>query len=745
MADEQSSSQFPDFTIPDSQKDKTYHKKFVEAITSQSINSGYNFTHRALTECYDYYNGEQTDEAYRFLQEAENGDVLPALWKNYNKIKNKVDLLLGELDTKGYDINVRTINKEAKVRKLEEKQRKLVEARIRPDLEQLQQAVGMNLGLPQEGPQNEQEVHEFFDYSYKESAEIVMEAALKWLAKKHKWDYERRAMFRDILIAGRCVAKLEIVDGLPKARRIDPRLFIFDTAGTDDYLSDATYFGEIRYMNFADAANEYNLTLEEIKTAHNAYSDHLKSTANVSSPFDRYGSELEPFKTYEDGELRVLVECAYWVDTKSYNHKVSTDKYGNDHVKRVDAGKEGKNIKKTRVKIWRQATLVGGSFMKEWGEVKNQPRDVDNLSDTAPPYKIFIPNYLNGRGVSKVMQLKALQDLKNIAMYNVELAMARAGTRAFVYDISQTPEEWDITEVMKYLKSVGIIFIDSKKDNMPSQFNQFQQIDLSMSQTVNQYIEISMMIDREMDAISGINEARQGMVQRASQAVGVTQSAILQSNLATESYFKGFETFCSDILNHQARLVKIAWAGKERFAPIIGDAGVDFLQEDIDMELNDYGVFLESTPPLVDNTEKYEGLITAAMQAGQISLVETLELLVMEPDVKTGIRRLKRQQAEKEAQEQQYEQQMQQQALQAAAQEKQADIEGKMQVQQAKTEGDLQKQQLANKGSLDVTKLKSAADWRTELHKARMSIREKAMELKAKKEEAKNKPKPSTK
>lgn len=712
--------QFPSLNIPEKEKNEEWHKKFVQGIVSQNINSKYTFSYSAMNECVNFYQGLQSGEEFNFIQEAEDGEALPAKWANYNKIKVKIDLLLGELSQKGYDISVRAINKDAKVRKLEEKKRLLVEMKLNPVAEQLEETYGLPMKSSEFIPENEEELDEYFDNNYKEVSEILMESALKFIAKRNKWDYERLSLFRDLLIFGRVVSKTELDhNGIPKTRRIDPRLFIFDSNATDDYLSDSTYYGEVRYMNIGDAAQKYNLSRKEIDEAYKSYREFMDTSKGGSyiSDFSVMDQDTLKFFDNSEGELRVLVVEANWVDTKQYNHKVSTDKYGNEHIKRVSDTSKASGVEKRTLKIWRKGTLIGGKFLKDWGELENQPRNLESLSDTEPLYKVLIPNYLNGQGVSKVQQLKSLQSLKDIAMYNVQLSMARAGTKGFVYDTAQVPDDWDVHTVIKYLKSVGIAFINSKKDGLPATFNQFQQIDLSLSQSITYLLEVSAMVDREMDAVSGINEARQGIVQNASQAVGVTQSALMQSSLSTASYFKLFEDLCSSILNIQAQLVKIAWAGKEKFAPIIGDTGINFLEQDIDLDLDDYSVFAQSIPPALDDVQKFQELVIAALQAGQLDFVDAMKLL-RERDITQGIRRF-----EKEVNKKQKEQMEQEQAMAMQQQEAQAAM------QQGQAQAAMQQQQMGTQSDMQIQELKTAGDIRKILAKGRIDLSAKKIDV----------------
>lgn len=699
MLNQSKSGSLPSIFVPDGEKDEAYHKQFVQGITSKSVYSGYAERRMMMDECLNFYLGLQSGDEFDFLQKAEDGEVLPAKWMDFNKIAVKIDLLLGELSQKGYKINVKAHNKDAISRRLDEKDRLLVEMRFAPIASALEEENGLPLQSDEQFlPETPKDLDVYMDKSYKEKSEIVMRAILSYLRKVHNWDYERLAVMRDIMIMGLGFFRSDIVDGLPILQRVDPRHMIFDVNAKDDFLSDATYWGEVSYMSLGEVTKKYKLTKKQLEEAFKDYQDFTGGANAQYAHFSTdYGfvdrnSRFRIFKN-EGGELRVLVVKAFWQDFKPLKARVDEGKDENGVYQKKEETKT--------IQIWRQGTLIGGRFMKDWGVMKNQDRSVDNLATTTPPYVALIPNYFNGAIVSKVQRLKPLQNLKNIAMYRVMLDIARSGGKGFIYDISQLPQGWDIHTALKYLRATGISFVDSSVEGAGT-YNQFKEIDMGLSQSVTQFLELSMFLDREMDSVSGVNEARQGLVQGASQAVGVTNSALLQSNLSTAMYFSLFSQMFTKAINKQAGLAKIAWAGKERFAPIIGDTGVNFLEEDITLDLNDYNVFIEETPPALADQQMFYGLVTAGIQAGQLPFVFGMKLL-MEKDIDEAVQMLelefKRQeqiQAEKEAQ--QYE--AEQQAAQMQAAQAQEANQVKMQAQQMKDQASLQ--QILAQGRLDL-------------------------------------------
>jgi hypothetical protein len=628
-------------------KDEEWHRKFVVSIISNSLNTDYDLSYTVKDECAKFFNGDTLgSKEFAFMQTAPDGEALPAVWMNYNKIRVKVMRLVGELSAKGYNLTVKAVNKDAASRKMKKKVEMFVNMRLEPFFNQLEEEFGLPVKPEQSVPRDEEELEYWVSNVYKENTELVMEACIKFIAKKFKWTDVRVSLFRDVLMYGQCFVKNEVVNGFPMFRRIDPRNMVFDVDCTDDFASDATFFGEARYMNIADLIEQYNLSKDEISQIYNAagaltagreMQSFGENTGYLVDFFRNQGSRL--FKNRQ-GNMRVLVYSATWVDFKSIKFKESTDNYGNVHFKPLEEGAEGDNIVSKRIKVWRQGTLIGGVLMKEWGEVKNMVRNTDNPSDAICPYTSFLHNWVDYRSVSLVEQLSALQKFKDITMYNVQLQIATAGSKGFAYDVAKCPADWRPETVLRYLKTTGIAFYDSSQDPNPNSGNAtgITPVDLSLSDSVRQYLEISMMIDREMDAISGINDARQGIIKSGKQGAAVTNAILDQSQLATETLFAGFSSFTERVFQNQAGLIKITWTDKEKYSPIIGETAIDFITNDIDLDLDDYGVYIEEVPEIIENKQMFNQMVTAALSSGQIQFDDAINLM-LEDNLKIAVKK----------------------------------------------------------------------------------------------------------
>ena len=86
-----------------------------------------------------------------------------------------------------------------------------------------------------------------------------------------------------------------------------------------------------------------------------------------------------------------------------------------------------------------------------------------------------------------------------VLWYRLELAIARDKGKVILMDVTQIPKSMGITvdRWMHYLSSVGVSFINpyeegwsipGREGGRSAQFNQFQSLDLTMSNVIAEYI-----------------------------------------------------------------------------------------------------------------------------------------------------------------------------------------------------------------------------------------------------------------
>ena len=238
--------------------------------------------------------------------------------------------------------------------------------------------------------------------------------------------------------------------------------------------------------------------------------------------------------------MKVRVVDVQWRSFRPVKYKVSPNKYDEsiDYHKRVKDDYKAKKGEKIVTKVTndvRQAVKIGHSILIKWGRKPNQVRYEENYSNTSLDFFGAIRNNFNGQTLSVVDSLKNIQILYNIVMYQIELALARSGSKAIVYDVSQKPKNVPLEDVMYHAKNSGLILINSRQEGM-SNFNQFQSIDFTLSQSVSQMTNLKIMLEDTADKLTGISAARAG-VTKSGDLVGVTERNVMQSTLITAPLF----------------------------------------------------------------------------------------------------------------------------------------------------------------------------------------------------------------
>jgi hypothetical protein len=300
---------------------------------------------------------------------------------------------------------------------------------------------------------------------------------------------------------------------------------------------------------------------------------------------------------------------------------------------------------------------------------------------------------VNFRSVSKVEEMAALQEFKDLIMYTVQQEMSSAGRKGFVYDLRYKPDNLQLQDIMYYLKTAGIAFTSSGQEGVPPAGNPFPSIDTGISNSINLYLNLASYIDMEIDKISGINDARQGF-QKGDALVGVSQMAVMQSSLITQPLNKAFEIFENELLQKYANYIKTIFPFlKEQYEPIVSQIGIDIMEVDDEIPLQDYGIFVKvNSDDIMNNRQKFEQLVSAAVQANSLSIAEAMVLL-FNPDTKESVKKFLALADRKAAQGQQAQEQQMAMQQQAVQQQIMGDTEKQIQVDRARSE---------NKGQLQV-------------------------------------------
>ncbi len=710
--------QFPDITVPESEKkSKDYHLKWAQAVCTSAFTPNWALNYNKLQMLLSFFMDGTGNDLTGYLQSAPDGTAMPGIWTSQNSVKTRIRALIGELEERSYIVKARALNSEAQARKLEEKERLRVKRKLQELRQWIADETGMEVDMAEYVPQSDAELKEYMDLTWKDKNVLILEGALKWIGDRYHADEVRKREFLYQFILGISPVRHEWDGNIPHAVPVEPWKFGFDTNCTNDMLSDSSYFYEIDYLPLATIAQKYGLTMEELKQSYESYGDG--SNMPPDSGFASMPGQVVKWYRNEAGTPRGLVVRICWRDYKELSHKHEVkEEYGAEYFQDVTneppRKRDKEKIISNKIECWRQATYIGGQFLKDWGECPNQPRELGSLEKSHPPYEVWINEYFNGKWTSMCEQLVGLQLLKDIALYQLQIQMARAVGKVLVFDEAMIPEGMTREGVVRQIKADGVTFVNSKEyQQQTGNMNLFKDFDLGMSQTISQAIQLVAYFDQQIDATSGVSPERQGQIQGSSTSTGTTQAALIQSNMVTAPFFKGFERFWSRVLQQQARLVKIAWADKEQFAPIIGDVGVDFLRDNIDISLDSFDVVVQSLPPTQFDRQTLTQWLTLVVQSDPEFLSDAMSIM-LEPDTTVAVREFQRKtklRRRQLAQQQQQQAEAEQQASEAQQAHEmslaQMGYQNEQQITQAKEAGKTKNTLIGGRVKLQQEKIKA--------------------------------------
>jgi len=608
--------EFPRQNIPESKKDEEWHSNTVDAIVAQSRqNTRYLSARKNDHENYLIVNGDFDSKQFEYVTDMY-GITAPARLVNYPIILPKLDLLAGELISQPLQYTVNVVNRNAIRRKNEKRTQIAAEVVLKPIRREIEKVIGMPIPDEDLGEEIPEDVEAYTKMNFRDHVEEMVYTGLTYCTQKWDMDQIFKRGFYDLGITGKEFYRIFVKNGDPYVERCDPRSMLYDVDSDKENIKDSKYAGVENWYTVNEILDTYNLYLnkEQIEEIEELESMDSAWYQEQNSQYDNY--------THAEGEsMKVRVVDVQWRSFRPVKYKVSPNKYDEsiDYHKRVKDDYKAKKGEKIVTKVTndvRQAVKIGHSILIKWGRKPNQVRYEENYSNTSLDFFGAIRNNFNGQTLSVVDSLKNIQILYNIVMYQIELALARSGSKAIVYDVSQKPKNVPLEDVMYHAKNSGLILINSRQEGM-SNFNQFQSIDFTLSQSVSQMTNLKIMLEDTADKLTGISAARAG-VTKSGDLVGVTERNVMQSTLITAPLFDLHYQVVGEVLQGLCALMKPAWGMEGRMANVFGDMGMQTFKIDKSIALDEYGIFVENSGREVQRKQSMLALMDRYASSGNL-------------------------------------------------------------------------------------------------------------------------------
>lgn len=614
---------FPRQNIPEAKKDKDWHMACVNSVINYTRDyNGFVDSRKKDHENYLIAAGEFDHKQFKYVTDMY-GMTAPARLVNYPIIMPKLDLLAGELISQPLQFSVNVVNRNAIRKKNEEKITLASEVLLRPIRREIEKVIGMPIPDENVGQEVPEDIERYKKLKFRNAIEEMVTVGLTYCIQK--WDMKQifKRGFYDLSITGKEFYETYIKNGDPYCERVDPRCMIYDLDTDKESLQDSKYAGVDNWYTINEIIDRYG---------------HLLTKAQVDEleklQIEGFGGyqQIDSFSDYysNDTGLKIRVVRLQWRSIKMIKYKVSDNPYDPEtpyykKVKEDYVPKKGEKIVERPITEIRQATKIGHNMLIDWGAKVNQIRYEENYSNTTMDFHGIIKGNLNGNTLSVVDALKNVQILLNFVMYHIELSMARSGGKAVVYDVSQKPKNVALNDVFYHAKNSGLILINNKAEgHQINGFNQFQQVDFTLSQSVAQMINLKMMLEDTADKLTGITAARSG-IEKSGALVGVTERNVMQSSLITAPLFDIHYKIVGEVLQSMAGLMRMAWANEERMANIFGDTGMQTFKIDKSIALAEYGVFVENSGKEVKRKQDMMMLIERFSASGNIDALSIIK------------------------------------------------------------------------------------------------------------------------
>lgn len=698
MEDNLYNSAFPRQKLPLSKKGKKWQEDCVNYIIGEgNVTSGGNSTsyYGELQTYYNLYNSIFDEKDFKSITNPfKVEDGFPATPHDFNIIRPKVDLLIGEETKRPLNFRVIRTSQEA-TSEMQEKEKQMIlqyieaaiTARMSPEeAQQFQEQLQSSEVMPPE------QIAKYMDKDYKDIVENTAYHSLTYLREKLDLDNEFIKGWKDGLISGREIYYVGVLNAEPYAERVNPICFSYDKSPDLEFIEDGSWCCRKMRMPITEVYDRYYDKLEEKDL--DRLEEMIGSTPGRNlgdrSPIDT-GIQLHIYDNpiFEgSGKSLVNVWHCCWKSFKKIYYVTTADETGQPQIDVVSenyqpVGNEISVEPDWIIEVW-EGYRAGSDLYFGIQPIEYQHVSIDNPNSQKLPYCGAIYSNTNSKPRSLVSILKPLQYMYIVLWYRLELAIARDKGKVVNMDITQIPKSMNISPAkwMHYLSSVGVNFINpyeegwnipGREGGKPAQFNQITALDLTMSNVIAEYIQLMDKIEQLAGTISGITQQREGAVS-SSEMVGNVERSVVQSSHITEPLFWVHNQCKRRVLNMLLNTAKGAWeeTGKQKLQYVFDNGERAFLDITPKFYYEDMDVFVSDTSKDLENIQKLQQLIQPAMQNGA-SLLEAAEILTNDnfniikqklKDMQTRQDQMQQQQQEAEAQQQQQLQQMQNEAKQ---------------------------------------------------------------------------------
>jgi len=736
-------SAFPSQVVSDQEKASIeYGKQVAQAIEGEWFSQGRTTGNRYITNWNNfnqlrlYARGEQSVQKYKD-ELSINGDLsyLNLDWTPVPILSKFVDIVVNGISQKSYDVKAYAQDPES-VRKRTNYATKLYEDMISKEyLLNLEQTLGIDAyQSPSKDviPENPEDLELHMQLSYKQSIEIAQEEAISSVMAQNKYDLTRRRLNMDLAVCGIAAVKTDFntANGVT-IDYVDPAYMVYSYT-EDPNFEDIYYVGEVKSLTIPELKKEFpGIPEDELKM--------IQNTPGNKSYITGYGN-------YDNNTVQVL-----YFDYKTYHNQVfkikQTDQGLMKAIEKPDTFNPPENDNFERVSrsievLYSGAKVLGTNIMLNWELCENMTRPYADTTKVKMNYAICAPRIYKGRIESLVSRCTGFADMIQLTHLKLQQVISRMVPDGVYLDMDGLAEvdlgngtNYNPAEALNmYFQTGSVVGRSLTQDGemnagrVPVQELQSGSGNAKIASLIQTYQYYLQMI-RD---VTGLNEARDGSLPDRNTLVGLQKLAANASNTATKHILQSSLYLTLRISENVALRVADALEfplTKSSLQNSISTYNIKTLEEIVNLNLHDFGIFLELEPDEEEQAQ-LEQNIQAAIQQGGINLEDAIDLRQIK-NLKLANQMLKVKRKQKQKEDMQI-----QQANIAAQGQAQADTAEKtamaeVQKQEAVTNTKVQFEQSKNQMEIERMQIQSELEMQKMQRRFEFDLQLKQMDMQA--------------
>ena len=632
-------SAFPSQVVSDAEKASwEYGTQVGQAIEYEWFGQGRTNGNRYLTSWNQFHQlrlyarGEQSIQKYKD-ELSINGDLsyLNLDWKPVPILSKFVDIVVNGISAKSYDIKAYSQDPYS-IKKRTDYASMLYEDMVAKEyLDNLKQTLGIDLyQTPNIDviPESKEELELHMQLSYKQSIEIAEEEAISSVLAQNKYDLTRKRLNMDLTVLGIACAKtgFNTAEGVT-VDYVDPAYVVYSYT-EDPNFEDIYYVGEVKSITIPELKKEFpNISEEEL--------ERIQKMPGNSQYITGWGN-------YDENTVQVL-----YFDYKTYHNQVfkikETPQGLMKALEKPDTFNPPENDNFERVSrsievLYNGAKVLGSNEMIKWELAENMSRPVADTTKVEMNYALCAPRMYKGRIESLVSKCIGFADMIQLTHLKLQQVLSRMVPDGVYLDMDGLAEvdlgngtNYNPAEALNmYFQTGSIVGRSLTQDgDMNAGKVPIQELSSSNGQAkIGSLIQTYQYYLQMIRDVTGLNEARDGTAMEKNSLVGLQKMAANASNVATRHINQSGLYITLKLAENIALKISDALEfplTKSALQNSISTFNIKTLDEVVNLNLHDFGIFLELEPDEEEQAQ-LESNIQVALKNGGIDLEDAIDL-----------------------------------------------------------------------------------------------------------------------